>query len=101
MIDEAIGQEDRSRVGFFCQPLDQSIVLVSNFSPVSVVDRKEIDDATRDDQDDEKNRSELSRRRTSAQREAPQAPEAVGDKQIDDDQPDVQKLMIGQDLDAH
>src|SRR4029077_20227494 len=99
MIDEAICQKDISRLGLFVEPLDQRIVPVSNLTPVAIVDRKPINNPTRNDQDDKSNCGKPSRQGTRDQLKMPQTPETIGDKQVYDDCPDMQEFLIGQDLD--
>ena len=48
MVNKAIRQKDISRRGVFFQPINQWIVPICYFTPASVVNRKEINDAARE-----------------------------------------------------
>ena len=59
MINKAIRQKDIARLRVFLEPIDQWIVPILYFAPAGVVNRKEINDPTRDDQEEESSRNEF------------------------------------------
>ena len=67
MSNKAIRQKDIARLRVFLESIDQWIVLILYFAPASVVNRKEINDATRDDQEEESSRNEFPGQCSSTQ----------------------------------
>src|SRR5215831_21402676 len=100
MINEAVREKDFSRRSVLVEPVDQWIVPISNFAPASVMDWEEIDDTTRNNGQWDKNCGEFTWQCRAAERKMPQSPEREGHEEISDNDPDVNKFLVGKDLDC-
>ena len=81
---------------FLSQSINGSF-LIRYFAPASVMNRKKINDAARNDEQKKNSRNEFAGQSGSPQRETPQPPERKRNEQIGDNYPDVNEFLISQE----
>src|SRR2546423_4126271 len=101
MIHEPVAKEDIVWLGILADPFDERIADHLHLDPVGVMDSEQIDRAADHDRACQRQCYQSAGDGKPERSKSPQSPDAVSDKKVTKDEPDIEILVVGQGLKTH
>src|SRR4051812_9321851 len=101
MVYEPVAQENIVRFCIFAQPLNQRVAFILQLDPVAIMNGNQIDGAGNHDRSQGNDPDRASEEREPGRSDKPKTPDGVSDKQVTENKPDVEILVVGQGLETH